>query len=100
MFVRLKITESKNAKSLYVIRSTYENGKHSSKIVEKLGTYAELLKKLDGHDPIVWAKAYIEELNEKEKAGTRDVSVTFSPAKRIEKNLVIRISFPKQPGEC
>ena len=52
MFVRLKITESKNAKSLYVIRSTYENGKHSSEIVEKLGTYAELLKKLNGIDPI------------------------------------------------
>ena len=64
--MRLKITESKNAKSLYVIRSTYENGKHSSEIVEKLGTYAEILKKLDGNDPIVWAKAYIKELNEKE----------------------------------
>ena len=37
--MRLKITKSKNAQSLYVIRSTYENGKHSSKIVEKLGTY-------------------------------------------------------------
>ena len=86
MFVRLKITESKNAKSLYVIRSTYENGKHSSEIVEKLGTYAEIFKKLDGNDPIAWAKAYIKELNEKEKAGKRDVSITFSPAKRIEKN--------------
>jgi len=86
MFVRLKITESKNAKSLYVIRSTYENGKHSSEIVEKLGTYSELLKKLDGNDPIAWAKAYIKELNEKEKAGKRDVSIIFSPAKRMEKN--------------
>ena len=84
--MRLKITESKNAKSLYVIRSTYENGKHSSKIVEKLGTYTELLKKLGGNDPIAWAKAYINELNEKEKAGKREVSVTFSPAKRMEKN--------------
>ena len=86
MFVRLKITESKNAKSLYVIRSTYENGKHSSEIVEKLGTYAELLKKLDGIDPIAWAKAYIKELNEKEKAGKHDVSITFSPTKPMEKN--------------
>lgn len=84
--MRLKITESKNAKSLYVIRSTYENGKHSSKIVEKLGTYAELLKKLNGNDPIAWAKAYIKELNEKEKSGKREVSVTFSPTKRMDKN--------------
>ena len=84
--MRLKITESKNAKSLYVIRSTYENGKHSSKIVEKLGTYADLLEKLNGQDPIAWAKSYITELNEKEKAGKREVSISFSPAKRIEKN--------------
>ncbi|WP_211226691.1 hypothetical protein, partial [Sporomusa ovata] len=55
--LRLKITESKNAKSLYVIRSTYENGKHSSQIVEKLGTYTDLLKNLNGQDPIAWAKA-------------------------------------------
>ena len=84
--MRLKITESKNAKSLYVIRSTYEKGKHSSQIVEKLGTYADLLEKLNGQDPIVWAKAYIAELNEKEKAGKREVHISFSPAKRIEKN--------------
>ncbi len=38
--MHLKITESKNARSLYVIRSTYNNGKHSSEIVKKLGTYA------------------------------------------------------------
>ena len=84
--MRLKITESKNSKSLYVIRSTYEKGKHSSEIVEKLGTYSELSAKLSGKDPIVWAKSYIAELNEKEKTGKRDVNITFSPAKRLEKN--------------
>ena len=63
--MRLKITKSKNAQSLYVIRSTYENGKHSSKIVEKLGTYAELSK--IHNDPIAWAKQYIRQLNDKEK---------------------------------
>jgi transposase len=84
--LRLKITESKNAKSLYVIRSTYEKGKHSSKIVERLGTYPELLEKLNGQDPIAWAKAYIAELNEKEKAGKREVNISLSPEKNIEKN--------------
>ena len=82
--MRLKITESKNSKSLYVIRSTYEKGKHSSEIIEKLGTYSELSTKLNGKDPIAWAKSYIVELNEKEKAGKRDVNITFSPVKRIE----------------
>lgn len=84
--MRLKITESKNAKSLYVIRSTYENGKHSSKIVEKLGTYAALSEKLNGEDPILWAKRYIDELNRKEKQAHQEILVKYAPAKRLKKD--------------
>ncbi len=83
--LRLKISKSKNSQSLYVIKSTYKNGKHSSKIVEKLGTYDELLKKLNGEDPIKWAKSYIEELNKKEKEETSKIMVQYSPTKLIEK---------------
>ena len=61
--MRLKITESKNSRSLYVIKSFRINGKNTSKIVEKLGTYDELLEKLNGQDPIEWAKEYIEKLS-------------------------------------
>ena len=51
--MRLKITESKNARSLYVIKSVYnkETQSNTSKIVEKLGTYDELKKKLEGEAP-------------------------------------------------
>ncbi|EKN64455.1 IS1634 family transposase [Schinkia azotoformans] len=84
--MRLKITKSKNSSSLYVIKSTYKNGKHSSKIVEKLGTYDELLKKLDGQDPIEWAKQYIAELNKKDKEDNRKIMVQYSPTKLIEKD--------------
>jgi transposase len=84
--MRLKITKSKNSSSLYVIKSTYKDGKHSSKIVEKLGTYDELLKKLDGQDPIEWAKKYIAELNEKDKEDKRKIMVQYSPTKLIEKD--------------
>lgn len=83
--MRLKISESKNSISLYVIKSTYKNGVHSSKIVEKLGTVNELRKKLNGQDPIEWAKDYIEELNRKEKEDTREVLVKYSPSKLINK---------------
>ena len=38
--MRLQIVKSKNAASLYVVKSIFENGKRSSKVVEKLGTYA------------------------------------------------------------
>jgi len=84
--VRLSISKSKNSTSLYVIKSTYENGKHSSKIVEKLGTVSELSKKLNGQDPIEWANKYIEELNKKEKEEKLDVLVKYSPSKLIAKD--------------
>ena len=79
--MRLKISKSKNAQSLYVIASTYENGKHSSRIVEKLGTYDQLSKLHD--DPIAWAKSYIEELNRLEKEQKREVVVKYKQSKRI-----------------
>lgn len=81
--MRLKLTESKNATSLYVIKSVTVNGKRTTKIVEKLGTFAALQKKLDGGDPITWAKKYIEELNEKEAEEAQDVLVKFSSSKLI-----------------
>jgi transposase len=84
--MRLSISKSKNSTSLYVIKSTYENGVHSSKIVEKLGTVNELSKKLNGQDPIEWAKKYIEELNQKEKEEKLDVLVKYSPSKIITKD--------------
>ena len=82
--MRLKISKSKHAQSLYVIRSTYVNGKHFSKVVEKLGTYDEL-KKLHP-DPIAWAKEYIQSLNEQEKAASRDVILRFKQSKSLPKD--------------
>ena len=66
--MRLSISKSKNATSLYVIKSVYENGKRSTRVVEKLGTVAELQQKINGQEPIEWAKSYIEELNKKKKS--------------------------------
>jgi transposase len=83
--MRLKITKSPNAASLYVIKSTYEKGVRSTKIVEKLGTVAELTKTLNGRDPIEWAKEYIEALNRQEKEDKREVIVKYSPSKTINK---------------
>ncbi|SNS95965.1 Transposase DDE domain-containing protein [Anaerovirgula multivorans] len=83
--MRLKISKSKDASSLYVIKDVTTKGKRTSKIVKKLGTYDELLKKLNGEDPIEWAKKYIEELNKKEKEETSKIMVQYSPTKLIEK---------------
>lgn len=83
--MRLSISKSKNAASLYVIKSIYDKGKRTTKIVEKLGTYDELKEKLNGEDPIEWANKYIEELNKKEKEENREVMVKYSPSKVITK---------------
>ena len=84
--MRLQISKSKNASSLYVTKSIYVNGVSTSKVVEKLGTYDELKEKLNGEDPIEWAKAYVAELIRKEKEEKREVLVRYSPAKQIEKD--------------
>ena len=83
--MRLCVSRSKNAASLYITKSIYENGRRSTKVVEKLGTYAELKEKLGGQDPIEWAKKYIEELNQKEKEENREIIVKYSPSKVIAK---------------
>lgn len=89
MFVlRLKVTKSKNAASLYVIKSVYNSKTQSntSVIVEKLGTEAELRKKLNGQDPYEWAKNYIEQLNQQEKEHHRDVLIKYNQSKLISKD--------------
>ena len=84
--MRLKISRSKNSASLYIIKSTWINGVHSTKIVERLGTETELREKLKGQDPYEWAKKYIEELNQKEKEETRKILVPFEQSMTIVKD--------------
>lgn len=76
--MRLKVSKSKNAASLYVIKSVYnpETQSNTSKIVEKLGTEAELKEKLNGQDPYEWAKEYITKLNALEKKRTLKSSLS------------------------
>ncbi len=84
--MRLKITKSKNASSLYVIKDVTVKGKRTTKIVEKLGTYDDLFKKLNGEDPIQWAEEYIKELNKKEHQNKQEIILKYSPTKKIKKD--------------
>ena len=68
--MRLQIVKSKNAQSLYVVKTVYNNKKRTNKVVEKLGTYENLKKTLYPNEPIEWAKKYVEELNKQEQDGT------------------------------
>lgn len=83
--MKLTISRSKNSASLYVQKSYYDNGKRTTKTVEKLGTYAELKKKLNGEDPIKWAENYVAELTRKEQEEKQDIMVKYSPRRLITK---------------
>lgn len=83
--MRLSVTRSANSTSLYVIKSIYENGVHSTKVVERLGTEKEIRERLGGADPYEWAKGYIAQLTRREKEGKKAVLVKYSPATQIEK---------------
>ena len=84
--MRLKVSKSKNSTSFYVIKTVYEDKKERTVTVEKLGTEAELRKRLNGDEPYEWAKNYVKELNEKEKEQTREILLPLSQSKLLEKN--------------
>ncbi|MGD8400020.1 MAG: IS1634 family transposase [Bacillota bacterium] len=84
--MRLKVSRSKNSASLYVTKTVYIDKKEKTITVEKLGTEIELRKKLNGQDPYVWAKDYIDKLNKKEQEENRQVIIKREQSKLIPKN--------------
>ena len=84
--MRLKVSRSKNAASLYVTKTIYEGKKQRTITVEKLGTEKDLREKLNGADPYEWARQYIEKLNLEEKKLHREVILKFKQSKLISLN--------------
>ena len=82
--MRLTITKSKNAESFYIIKSVTIKGKRTSKIIEKLGTLEEVKLKAKGEDPYVWAKKYVNLLNQEEKENSDDLIIRISKNKKLE----------------
>lgn len=81
--MRLQLSKTKNATSLYIVKSTYDkNGKRSNKVVRKLGTLAELSKIHE--DPIAWGQQIAKEMTEQEKAEKQLVSISYNPSALIE----------------
>ncbi len=65
--MKLYIYNSKTNTTFYMVKAYRTNeGKSTSKIIEKLGTLEEVKKKANGEDPIVWAKKYVEEKTNEE----------------------------------
>ena len=84
--MRIKTTKTKNSEIFYVIKSTYIDKKHSTKIVEKLGNINEVKAKANGEDPYVWAKEYAKKLTMQEKEGTRKIIKEYSQSRIIPKD--------------
>ena len=84
--MRLSISKSKNATLFYIIESTYINKKHSTRIVEKLGTLEEVKVKAGNEDPIFWAKNYALELTKQDKDNKRKIIKYYSQSKLLNKN--------------
>ena len=84
--MRLKVSRSKNAASLYVTKTIYEGKKQRTITVEKLGTEKDLREKLNGADPYEWAQQYMEKLNLEEKKLHREVILKFNQSKLISLN--------------
>lgn len=87
--MRLSVSKSKNAKSFYVIKDYYSNGKRTSKVIEKLGTETQLKDKLGDIDVYAWAKDYIDVLNKREQEGIEpNVIEKFSPTTLLDKSVI------------
>lgn len=82
--MNLFINKAKNGVQTLYVHKKYrdENGKSTTKVIERLGTMEELSKLHD--DPVVWANEYIKELNRKEKESSRKIMVGFAPMRQID----------------
>lgn len=85
--MRLKVSRSKNAASLYVTKTIYEGKKQRTVTVEKLGTEKQLREKLGGKDPYEWARQYIDRLNQEEKEQNREIILKYKQSKLIALNV-------------
>ena len=83
----LKSCKSKNYTFFYVKKSFRTNdGKCSTKNIERLGTLDDLKARFGDADPIGEAKKYVAELTAAEKENARKVIVEYSPTTLVAKD--------------
>ena len=83
--MRLVTKQSGRFTYLYAIKGyRTDDGKSTTKVVEKFGTVEELREKLDGVDPIEWARARVAEMTALEKEENKKVVVEYDPKAYIQ----------------
>jgi transposase len=84
--MRLVTKQSGRFTYLYAIKGyRTDDGKSTTKVVEKFGTIEGLREKLNGADPIEWARARVAEMTALEKEENKKVVVEFDPKAYIQK---------------
>ena len=82
----LQLKKSGSRTYLYAIKSfRKEDGRCTTKVVEKFGAVEELREKLGGENPIEWARARVAEMTAAEKEENRRVVVEYNPEAYIRK---------------
>lgn len=81
-------TLSMGKQPVYYVQKSYRNedGKPSTKYVERLGTLEDLEKRFGGEDPVGEAKKYVAELTAQEKENRKKIMLEYNPAALIDKN--------------
>ncbi|MBN2876833.1 MAG: IS1634 family transposase [Bacilli bacterium] len=82
--MRVNIVKSKHSTLFYIIESFRHNGKSTTRIIEKLGTLEEVIKKASGQDPYEWANQQAALLTEAKLKDQRDIHLTLSNHKLID----------------
>lgn len=84
--MRLVVKQSGRFTYLYAIKGyRTDDGKSTTKVVEKFGTIEELREKLPGIDPVEWARERVAEMTAKEKEEDKKVIIEYDPRLSIVK---------------
>lgn len=90
--MRLGISKSKNAVSLYVKEDYYVAGRKTSVIVERLGNLEEIKERTGTDDPYEWARQYIATLNQQKKVESEEIIVKYKPDRTIPLGQMVRFN--------
>ena len=84
--MRLVVKQSGRFTYLYAIKGyRTDDGKSTTKVVEKFGTIEELREKMPGIDPVEWARERVAEMTAKEKEEDKKVIIEYDPRESIVK---------------
>ncbi len=85
--MKLSIKKSGRFTYLYAVKGYRDDkGVSTSKVVRKFGTIEELRDKLNGEDPVEWARVQVEEMTALEKAEKQEILVKYKPSVRLKKD--------------